>query len=79
MADLQDIIYTTIGDVIEINFDLLFVPLLFLDAQTHTMLIISIKNSFTLSFDSTKRKVFFFEWNIRLILEVPKFLTVLNV
>ena len=59
-ADLQDIIYTTLGDDINVNFDKLYlcVPILFPDAQTLIMFNDSIKNCFTLSFDSwsTHRK-----------------------
>ena len=59
-ADLQDNIYTTLGDNIRLNFVELFsyVPIFIPDAQTQIMFIDSIKNSFTLSFDSwsTDRK-----------------------
>ena len=53
-VDLQDTIYTTLGDNIEVNFDklFLFVPILVPDAETQIMFIDSIKDSFTLSFDS---------------------------
>ena len=53
-ADLQDIIYTTPGDNIKVNFDrlFLFVSKLLPDAQTQIMFNDSIKDSFTLSFDS---------------------------
>ena len=53
-ADLQDIIYTTLGDNIKVNFDKLFlyVPILIPDAQTQIMFNNSITDSFTLSFDS---------------------------
>ena len=59
-ADLQDIIYKTLGDDIKLKLDKLFLhfskstP----DAQTQIMLNDSIKNSFTLPFDSwsTDRK-----------------------
>ena len=56
-ADLQDIIYTTLGENIKVNFDklFLFVPILLPDAQTQITFIDSIKD---LSFDfwSTDRK-----------------------
>ena len=59
-ADLQDNIYTTLGDNIRLIFLELFsyVPIFIPDAQTQIMFIDSIKNSFTLSFDSwsTDRK-----------------------
>ena len=59
-ADLQDIINTTLGDNIKVNFDELFlyIPIFISDAQTQIMFNDSIKNSFTLSFDSwsTDRK-----------------------
>ena len=53
-ADLQDIIYATVGDNIKINFDklFLFVPKFIPDAQTQIMFNDSIRNSFTFSFDS---------------------------
>ena len=52
-ADLQDIVYTTLGDNIKVNFTklFLFVPRFIPDAQTQAMFNYSIKNSFTLSFD----------------------------
>ena len=52
-ADLQDIIYTTPGDDIKINFNklFLFVPIFIPDAQTQTRFNNSIKDSFILSFD----------------------------
>ena len=51
-ADLQDIIYTTLGDNIKVNFDklFLFVPIFIPDAQTQIIFNDSIKNSFTLQF-----------------------------
>ena len=59
-ADPQDIVYTTLGDDIKVNFNeiFLFVPIFIPDAQTQIMFNDSIKNSFTLSFDSwsTDRK-----------------------
>ena len=59
-ADLQDNIYTTLGDNIRLNFVELisYVPIFIPDAQTQIMFIDSIKNSFTLSFGSwsTDRK-----------------------
>ena len=59
-TDLHDIIYTTLVPNIEVNFDKLFlyVPIFIPDAQTQTMFNDSIKNGFTLSFDSwsTDRK-----------------------
>ena len=59
-ADLQDIIYTTLANGITVNFDILFsfkifsldAPILIPDAETRMMFNDSIKNSFTLSFDS---------------------------
>ena len=52
-ADLQDIIYTTLGDDNKINFNkvLLFVPIFIPHDQTQTMFNDSIKDSFTLSVD----------------------------
>ena len=52
-VDLQDIIYTTLGDDIKVNFNkvFLFVPIFIPDAQTQTMFNDSIRDSFTLSFD----------------------------
>ena len=52
-ADLQDIIYTTLGNDIKVNYNKLFffVPIFISDAQTQAMSIDSIKDSFTLSFD----------------------------
>ena len=52
-ADLQDFIYTTLGDDIKVNFDklFLFVPIFIPDAQTQAMFNDSIEDSFTLSFD----------------------------
>ena len=61
-ADLQDIIYTSmaVATPIQITFDslYLFVPSYIPDAETQVMFNDSIKNSFTLSFDSwiTDRK-----------------------
>ena len=59
-AFLQHNIHTTIGDDIKLNFDklFLFVPIIIPDASTQIMFNDSIKNSFTLSFDSwsTDRK-----------------------
>ena len=53
-TDLQDIIYTTQGDKLEINFDnlFLFVSILNPDPHTQKMLNDSVENSFTFSFDS---------------------------
>ena len=53
-ADLQDIIYTTLGDDIKVNYNklFLFVPIFIPDAQIQAMFNDSIKDSFTLSFDS---------------------------
>ena len=53
-ADLQDIIYATLGDDIKVKFDQLFlyVALFIPDAQTQLMFDDSIKNSFSLSFHS---------------------------
>ena len=53
-ADLQDIIYTTLGDDIEVNFDnlLLFVPIFIPDAKTQILFKDSFKKSFAISFDS---------------------------
>ena len=47
-ADLQDIIYTTLGDEIKVNFDELFsyVPIFIADAQTRIMFNDSIKKNF---------------------------------
>ena len=60
-ADLQDIIYTTLGDNIEVIFGKFFfyVPIIVTDAQTQIMFIDSIEKRFTLSFDfwSTDRKI----------------------
>ena len=52
-ADLQDIIYTTLGDNIKVNFNklFLFVPIFIPDAQTQAMFNDSIKDSLTLSYD----------------------------
>ena len=52
-VDLQDIMYTTLGDDIKLNFDkfFLFVPRIFPDAQIQTMFNDSNKDSFILSFD----------------------------
>ena len=52
-ADPQDIIYTTLGYDIKVNFNklFLFVTKFFPDAQTQTMFNDSIKDSLTLSFD----------------------------
>ena len=59
-ADLQDIVYTTLGDNTKVNFDNIFsfVPIYIPDAQTQIMFIVCIKESFTISFDpwSTDRK-----------------------
>ena len=53
-VDLQDNIYTTLGDDNKVNFDklILYVLILIPDAQTQIMFNDSIENSFTLSFDS---------------------------
>ena len=60
-VDLQDITYNTLGDNIKVNFDklFLFVPMFIPNAQTQIKFDHSIKNSFTLSFDSwsTGRKI----------------------
>ena len=60
-ADLQDIIYTTIGDSIDTtnNNFCSFVPAFIPSAETQAMFNESIRNNFTLSFDSwyTDRKV----------------------
>ena len=60
-ADLQDILFTTIGTdiIVTINSLYLFVPTFIPDAQTQVMFNDSIKNSFSLSFDSwtTDRKI----------------------
>ena len=52
-VDLQDIIYTTVGDDIKVNFNkfFLFLPIFIPDAQTQAMFNDSIKDSFLLSFD----------------------------
>ena len=59
-VDLQDIIYTTLGDNLEANLIsfFLYVPILIPDDQTQSLFNDSDKNSFTLSFDSwsTDRK-----------------------
>ena len=59
-AALQGIFHTTLGDNIKVNFEMffLFVPIFIPDAQTQVMVNDSIKDSFTLSFDSwsTDRK-----------------------
>ena len=54
-ADLQDNIYTTLGDNITVNFDklFLFVPITIPDAQTQIMFKDSSKDRFALSFDSS--------------------------
>ena len=53
-ADLQNIIFKTLGDNIKVRFDkfFFFVPVFVLDAQTQIMFNDSIKDSFTLWFDS---------------------------
>ena len=53
-ADLQDILYTTIADDIDVTINslYLFVPTLIPDAATQTMFNDSIKNNFKISFDS---------------------------
>ena len=53
-TDLQDIIYTSLGDYNKVKFYKLFsfVPVFIPDAQTQIMFKDSIKNSFTISFDS---------------------------
>ena len=53
-ADLQNILYTTIGDdfKVMINSLYLFVPTLIPDASTQTMFNNSIKYNFSLKFDS---------------------------
>ena len=53
-TDLQDMLYTTLGDDIKVNFgnSFLYVPKIIPDAQTQIMFNDSNKNSFTLSFDS---------------------------
>ena len=62
-ADLQDIIYTTLPDATNIGITLnsiyLFIPSFIPNAETQVMFDDSIKNSFTLSFDSwtTDRKI----------------------
>ena len=60
-ADLQDILFTTIATDINVTINslYLFVPTFIPDAQTQLMFNDSIKNSFTLSFDSwtTDRKI----------------------
>ena len=52
-ADLQDILYTTIGTDINVTINslYLFVPTFIPDVETQLMFNDSIKNSFTLSFD----------------------------
>ena len=52
-ADLQDIIYTTLGDDFKVNFNklFLFMPIFIPDAQTEAMFNDSFKDIFTLSFD----------------------------
>ena len=52
-ADLQDIVYTTLGDDNKVKFNklFLFVPIFIPDAQTEAMFNDSIEISFTLSFD----------------------------
>ena len=52
-ADLQDIMYTTLGDDIKVNFDkfFLFVPIILPHSQIQTMFNDSNKDSFILSFD----------------------------
>ena len=60
-ADLQDILYTTIGDAINVTINslYLFVPTLIPDAATQSMFNNSIKDNFKISFDSltSERKV----------------------
>ena len=53
-ADLQDYIYTRLGDNVQVNFSKLFlyVPIFIPDASTQTMFNDSIKNSFTSSLGS---------------------------
>ena len=53
-VELEDIIYTTIGDNFKVNLDksFFYVRIVLPDAQTQIMFNDSIKNSFTLSFDS---------------------------
>ena len=53
-TDIQHVISTALGDDIRVNFDklFLFVPIFIPDAQTQKMFNDSIRNSFTLSFDS---------------------------
>ena len=59
--NLQDILYTTIGDAINVTINslYLFVPTLIPDAATQSMFNNSIKNNFSLKFDSwtSERKV----------------------
>ena len=52
-ADLHDIVYSTLGDDINVNFNKLFlyVPIFIPDAQTQAKFNDSFKNNFTLSFD----------------------------
>ena len=53
-ADLQDIIYTTLGNKAKINFDKVFyyVSMIIPNAEAQIMFNDSFKNGFTLSFDS---------------------------
>ena len=53
-TELQDIVSTTPDDYIKVSFDIFFlnISILFADASTQIMFNDSIKNSFTLSFDS---------------------------
>ena len=53
-AGCQDIIYTTLVDNIKVNFvkSFLFVPIFIPDPQTQIMFNDSIRDTFTLSFDS---------------------------
>ena len=59
-TDLQDIIYTTLGDYIKVSFDkvFFFIPKIIAHAETQFMFNDSINKSFTLSFGSwsTDRK-----------------------
>ena len=82
-ADLENIIFTSIANDIDltINSLYLYVPILFPDTDTQVMFNESIKNNYTITYDSwyTERKLSTNGNEFKSILVVPNRLLVLNI